>query len=77
MPIFKSLKFPSMTNIQFNNLGESYIEYNENYVISYNERSDRIYALKMMEFANPKSQTKFPLKKIRLNFQYIFYYLSP
>ena len=71
MPIFKSLKFPSMTNIlyttpqniQFNNLGEPYIEYDEDYVISYNERSDKIYALKMMEFANAKSQRKFPLKK--------------
>ena len=72
MPIFKSLKFPSMTNIlyttphniQFNHLGEPYIEYDEDYVISYNERSDKIYALKMMEFANAKSQRKFPLKKI-------------
>ena len=39
MPIFKSLKFPSMTNIlyttpqniQFNNMGEPYIEYDEDY----------------------------------------------
>ena len=44
MSIFKSLKFPSMTNIlyttphniQFNNMGEPYIEYEEDYVISYN-----------------------------------------
>ena len=71
MSIFKSLKFPSMTNIlyttphniQFNNMGEPYIQYDEDYVISYNERSDKIYALKMMEFANAKSQRKFPLKK--------------
>ena len=76
MPIFKSLKFPSMTNIlytspqniQFNNLGEPYIEYDEDYVISYNERSDKIYALKMMEFANAKSQRKFPLKKNPIEF---------
>jgi len=76
MAIFKSLKFPSMTtilytsphNIQFNNLGEPYIEYDEDYVISYNERSDKIYALKMMEFANAKSQRKFPLKKNPIEF---------
>ena len=80
MPIFKSLKFPSMTNIlyttphniQFNNLGEPYIEYDEDYVISYNERSDKIYALKMMEFANAKSQRKFPLKKNPIEFLVYF-----
>ena len=81
MKIFKSLKFPSMTNIlytsphniQFNNLGEPYIEYDEDYVISYNERSDKIYALKMMEFANAKSQRKFPLKKNP--FEFLIYFL--
>jgi hypothetical protein len=80
MPIFKSLKFPSMTNIlyttphniQFNNMGEPYIEYDEDYVISYNERSDKIYALKMMEFANAKSQRKFPLKKNPIEFLVYF-----
>ena len=80
MPIFKSLKFPSMTNIlytspqniQFNNLGEPYIQYDEDYVISYNERSDKIYALKMMEFANAKSQRKFPLKKNPIEFLIYF-----
>ena len=52
MSIFKALKFPSMTNIlytspqniQFNNLGEPYIVYDEDYVISYSDRSDKIYA---------------------------------
>ena len=81
MAIFKSLKFPSMTNIlytsphniQFNNLGEPYIDYDEDYVISYNERSDKIYALKMMEFANAKSQRKFPLKKNP--FEFLIYFL--
>ena len=80
MSIFKSLKFPSMTNIlyttphniQFNNMGEPYIEYDEDYVISYNERSDKIYALKMMEFANAKSQRKFPLKKNPIEFLVYF-----
>ena len=80
MPIFKSLKFPSLTNIlytspqniQFNNLGEPYIQYDEDYVISYNERSDKIYALKMMEFANAKSQRKFPLKKNPIEFLIYF-----
>ena len=81
MSIFKALKFPSMTNIlytspqniQFNNLGEPYIVYDEDYVISYNERSDKIYALKMMEFANAKSQRKFPLKKNP--FEFLVYFL--
>ena len=81
MNFFKSLKFPSMTNIlyttpqniQFNNLGEPYIQYDEDYVISYNDRSDNIYALKMMEFANAKSQRKFPLKKNPIEF--LFYFL--
>ena len=80
MSIFKSLKFPSMTNIlyttpqniQFNNMGEPYIEYDEDYVISYNERSDKIYALKIMEFANAKSQRKFPLKKNPVEFLIYF-----
>ena len=80
--IFKSLKFPSMTNIlyttpqniQFNNLGEPYIEYDEDYIISYNERSENIYALKMMEFADAKSQRKFPLKKNPIEF--LVYFLS-
>ena len=80
MPIFKSLKFPSMTNIlyttpqniQFNNLGEPYVEYDEDYVISYNERSDKIYALKIMEFADAKSQRKFPLKKNPIEFLVYF-----
>ena len=80
MSIFKSLKFPSMTNIlytspqniQFNDLGEPYIQYDEDYVISYNERSDNIYALKMMEFANAKSQRKFLLKKNPIEFLIYF-----
>jgi oligosaccharyltransferase complex subunit gamma len=74
--IFKSLKFPSFTtilyttpqNIQINDLGETYVKYDEDYLISYHERSDKIYALKMMEFANAKSQRKFPLKKDPLEF---------
>ena len=80
MQIFRSLKFSSLTNIlytsphniQFNNLGEPYIEYDEDYVISYTEQSDKIYALKMMEFANAKSQRKFPLKKNPLEFLIYF-----
>ena len=79
--ILKNLKFPSTTtilytsplNIQFDNLDEPYIKYDEDYVISYNERSDKIYAPKMMEFANAKSQRKFPLKKNP--FQFLFYFL--
>ena len=80
IPIFKSLKFPSMTNIlyntpqniQFNNKGEPYIEYDEDYVLSYNERNDKIYLLKIMEFANAKSQRKFPLKKNTIEFLIYF-----
>jgi oligosaccharyltransferase complex subunit gamma len=78
--IFKSLKFPSFTtilyttpqNIQINDLGETYVKYDEDYVISYHERSDKIYALKMMEFANAKSQRKFPLKKDPIEFLIYF-----
>ena len=70
--IFKKLKFASMPtilytspkNIQMDDKGEPFIDYDEDYVISYNERSDKIYALKMMEFANAKSQRKIPLKKL-------------
>jgi len=80
MHIFKALKFPSMTNIlyttpqniQINNLGETYVEYDEDYVISYNDKSDRIYALKMIEFANAKSQRKVPLKKNPIEFLIYF-----
>ena len=69
--VFKSLKFPSLTNIlyttpkniQLDDKGEMYIQYDEEYVISYKENSDKIYAQKMIEFANAKSQRKFPLKK--------------
>ena len=78
--IFKSLKFPSLTtilyttpqNIQINEMGETYIKYDEDYIISYHERSDKIYALKMMEFANAKSQRKFPLKKDPIEFMGYF-----
>ena len=78
--IFKSLKFPSFTtilyttpqNIQINDLGETYVKYDEDYIISYHERSDKIYALKMMEFANAKSQRKFPLKKNPIEFLVYF-----
>ena len=80
LPIIKSLKFPSRINIlyttpknlQFNKLGEPYIEYDEDHILSYNERSNKIYALKMMEFANAKSQRKFPLKKNQIEFLFYF-----
>ena len=67
-----NLLYTTPQNIQFNNMGEPYIQYDEDYVISYNERSDKIYALKMMEFANAKSQRKFPLKKNPIEFLIYF-----
>ena len=74
--IFKSLKFPSLTNIlyttpkniQLDDKGEMYIKYDEEYIISYKENSDKIYALKMLEFANAKSQRKVLLKKDPIEF---------
>lgn len=80
MEIFTKLKFPSLTTIlytsphtvQIDNQGKAYIQYDEEYIISYNERSDKIYALKMMEFANAKSQRKFPLKKNLSEFMLYF-----
>lgn len=74
--IFKNLKFPSMTailyttpqNIQMDDKGELQIKYDEEYVIAYKENSDKIYAQKMMEFANAKSARKFPLKKNPIEF---------
>ena len=78
--IFQRLKFPSMTTIlytsphtiQIDNQGKPFIQYDEDYIISYTERSDKIYALKMMEFANAKSQRKFPLKKNPIEFLLYF-----
>lgn len=78
--IFKSLKLQTMTsilyttplNIQLNDKGELYVEYDEDYVISYKETSDKIYALKMIEFASAKSQRKVPLKKDPIEFMGYF-----
>ena len=79
-PIFTSLKFTLKANIlyttpyniQLDNRGELYIKYDEDYAISYKKNSKRVYALKMMEFANAKSQRKFYLKKNPSKFFYCF-----
>jgi oligosaccharyltransferase complex subunit gamma len=79
---FIDLKFNSKVNIlyttphnlKFNEFGEAYIKYDEDYIISYKEKSKNIYALKMMEFANAKSQRKFILKKNPYDF--LVYFLS-
>ena len=75
-PFYKKLKFPTYTNIlyttpqniQIDDKGEPFIQYDEEYVISYKENSDKVYAQKMIEFANAKSQRKFPLKKDPVEF---------
>ena len=59
-------------NIQYNKLGQAYIKYDEDYVIKYTRNSKKIYALKMMEFANAKSQRQIPLKKNPIVFIYYF-----
>ena len=59
-------------NIQYNNLGETYIKFDEDHVISYTRKSKKIYALKMMEFSNAKSQRQILLKKKPIIFIYYF-----
>lgn len=79
--IFKSLKLPSTTsmlytapnNIQQDDNNEVYIKYDEDFVIGYKDRQDIIYAHKMLEFANAKSDRKFDMKKNP--FMYLFYFL--
>lgn len=74
--IFKKLKFSSTTtilyttpkNIQMDDKGEPYINYDEDYVISYTEYSEKVYALKMVEFTNAKSQRKIDLRKDPIEF---------
>ena len=58
-----TILYTSPKNIQIDDKGEPFIDYDEDYIISYKEGSDKIYALKMVEFANAKSQRKIDLKK--------------
>ena len=67
-----NILYTSPYNIQYNNLGEPYIQYDEDYVISYTRKSKKIYALKMMEFVNAKSQRQILLKKNPIIFIYYF-----
>jgi oligosaccharyltransferase complex subunit gamma len=79
--IFKNLKLPSTTsilytnpyNIQLDENNEPFIKYDEDFVIGYKERSDAIYAHKILEFANAKSGRKIELKKNP--FMFILYFL--
>jgi oligosaccharyltransferase complex subunit gamma len=78
--IFKSLKLPSTTSILYttpNNIllddnNEPYIKYDEDFVISYKERQDSVYAHKILEFVNAKSGRKVELKKDPLMFLLYF-----
>lgn len=78
--IFKSLKLPSTTsilytspsNILLDDNNEPYIKYDEDFVIAYKDRSDYIYAHKILEFANAKSGRKFMLKKNPILFLFYF-----
>ena len=79
--IFKSLKLPSTTsilyttpnNIQLDDNNEAYIKYDEDFVTAYKERSENIYAHKMLEFVNAKSGRKIELKKNPILF--VFYFI--
>lgn len=79
--IFRNLKLPSTTsmlytspnNIQLDDNNEAYIKYDEDFVVAYKERSENVYAHKMLEFANAKSGRKIDLKKNPIMF--IFYFI--
>jgi len=78
--IFKNLKLPSTTsilytgpsNIQLDDNNESIIKYDEDFVIAYKERSDNIFAHRMLEFVNAKSGRKVTLKKNPIIFLFYF-----
>jgi oligosaccharyltransferase complex subunit gamma len=78
--IFRNLKLPSTTsmlytspsNIQLDDNNESYIKFDEDFVVGYKERSEVIFAHKMLEFANAKSGRKFELKKNPILFVFYF-----
>jgi oligosaccharyltransferase complex subunit gamma len=78
--IFKSLKLPTTTsilyttpsNIQLDDNNEAYIKYDEDFVSAYKERSENVYAHKMLEFVNAKSGRKIELKKNPIVFVFYF-----
>jgi oligosaccharyltransferase complex subunit gamma len=78
--IFKNLKLPSTTsilytapsNIQLDDNNEPFIKYDEDFVIGYKERTDLIFAHKMLEFINAKSGRKVELKKNPIVFLFYF-----
>ena len=80
--IFKDLNFNSKNNILYttphnikvNEFGKTYIKYDEDYILSYKDSNKKVYALKMMEFTNAKSQRKFLLKKNPMDF--LNYFIS-
>jgi len=77
----KNLKLPSTTsilytapnNIQQDDNNEAFIKYDEDFVIGYKDRQDIIYAHKMLEFANAKSDRRFDMKKNPLMFALYFF----
>jgi len=79
--IFKGLKLPSTTsilyttpkNLVFDDNNDSSLKFEEDFVIGYKDRSDTVYAHKMLEFVNAKSGRKFELRKNPLMF--ILYFL--
>jgi oligosaccharyltransferase complex subunit gamma len=78
--IFKSLKLPSTTailyttpnNILLDDNNEAYIKYDEDFVMSYKDRNDGVYAHKILEFINAKSGRKVEMKKDPLLFVLYF-----
>ena len=67
-----NILYTTPKNIQNNEFDESYIEYDQDYIMSYKDNSENIFALKIIEFINAKSQRKFDLRKDPI--EYLFYF---
>ena len=68
-----NILYTTPKNIQINEFDESYIDYNEDFIMSYTDRAENIFALKMIEFINAKSQRKFDLRKDPI--EYLLYFI--
>ena len=68
-----NILYTTPKNIQINEFDESYIDYNEDFIMSYTDRAENIFALKMIEFVNAKSQRKFELRKDPI--EYLLYFM--
>ena len=68
-----NILYTTPKNLQINEFDGNYIEYDEDYIMSYNDRAENIFALKMIEFVNAKSQRKFELRKDPI--EYFIYFI--